>query len=470
MKALLPRALSPLRHRSLRLLLAGQVTSNVGDACYAVALPWYVLAAHGGTALLGVVLVAYGIPRTGLIAIGGWASDRWGSRTVMLATDGARFLGVGALAAVTALGPARAAYLIPIAVVLGAGEGLFLPASLSIVPSLVTGDDLEAANALATSGAQLAILAGPAIGGALVALASPSLAFALDAVSFAVSAVTLARLRATVQPAGVSATGPAGAPSAAAGATPAAEPSMSVFWKFFRTERLLQVQFLLVIVSNLGTNGVDNVSLPALAHGPLHSGAGGYGLMLAAAGAGALLGSLLAGQVRRPRRPAVVAVLGWQVAAVGILVTPFLGHTLPVAGSLAVQGLTIGFGNILLYSAFQRLVPPALLGRATAVLTLGMFGTAPLSVALAAIFTRDLGTASFFLFAGFALTAAIIFGLSQKSWRDFGLARPEAGQASPEAEEMPDCPAPALGRAGPPGPAGPGGREVGQQRQQGGRR
>jgi hypothetical protein len=39
-----PRALTPLRNRSLRLLLAGQVASNVGDACYAVALPWYVLA------------------------------------------------------------------------------------------------------------------------------------------------------------------------------------------------------------------------------------------------------------------------------------------------------------------------------------------------------------------------------------------------------------------------------------------
>ena len=415
---MLPRALSPLRNRSLRLLLAGQVTSNVGDACYAVALPWYVLAAHGGTALLGVVLVAYGLPRTCLIAIGGWASDQWGSRTVMLATDAARFLGVGALAAVTALGPARAGYLIPIAVVLGAGEGLFLPASLSIVPSLVEGDDLEAANALTTSGAQLAILAGPAVGGALVALASPSLAFALDAASFAVSALTLARLRAA-RPVGPPTSGPVAGPK---DVTPAAAGTMSMFFAFFRSQRVLQVQFLLVIVANLGSNGVDNVSLPALAHGALHSGADGYGLILAAGGAGALLGSLLAGQVRRPRRPAVVAVLGFEVAAVAILATPFLGHTLAVAGSLAVQGLTVGFANVLLYAAFQRLVPPALLGRATAVLTLGMYGTAPLSVALAAIFTRNLGSASFFLFAGISLTIAIIFGLGQKSWRDFGLA------------------------------------------------
>jgi hypothetical protein len=38
-----PRALAPLRQRGFRLLTIGQVTSNVGDACYAVALPWYVL-------------------------------------------------------------------------------------------------------------------------------------------------------------------------------------------------------------------------------------------------------------------------------------------------------------------------------------------------------------------------------------------------------------------------------------------
>ena len=65
----------------------GQVTSNVGDACYAVALPWYVLAGHGGTVLLGTVLAAYGIPRTALIMVGGYASDRWRPQTVMLATD-----------------------------------------------------------------------------------------------------------------------------------------------------------------------------------------------------------------------------------------------------------------------------------------------------------------------------------------------------------------------------------------------
>jgi MFS family permease len=72
----MPRALSPLRHGPFRLLVAGQVTSNVRDACYAVALPWYVLASHGGTVLLAAVLAAYGIPRTAAIPLGGYLSDR----------------------------------------------------------------------------------------------------------------------------------------------------------------------------------------------------------------------------------------------------------------------------------------------------------------------------------------------------------------------------------------------------------
>lgn len=387
----------------------------MGDACYAVALPWYVLAVHGGTALLGTLLVAYGIPRTGLIAIGGWASDRWEPRTVMLASDLARCLGVAALAAVAASRPARIALLIPIAVVLGAGEGLFLPASYSVLPSLVPSGDVQAANGLTTSGTQLATLAGPAIGGVLVAVASPSLAFALDAVSFAVSAATLARLRAVPR-----------VPTATrvpatdvADATPAAEESMSTF-AFFRSSRVLQVIVLLTVTANLGSEGVDYVALPTLAHGPLRSGAGGYGLILAAFGAGALIGAMIAGQTRPPRRPGVVAVLGFEVSGICILAIPFLGHTLGVAAIGVVSGVTVAFGNVLCFAAFQKWAPPAMLGRVTGVLTLGIFGVYPLSVALAAIFTRDLGTKSFFIFAAATLTAAVVFGLSQKSWRGFG--------------------------------------------------
>jgi hypothetical protein len=39
--------------RGVGLLAGGQAASTMGDACYAVALPWYVLTGHGGAAALG---------------------------------------------------------------------------------------------------------------------------------------------------------------------------------------------------------------------------------------------------------------------------------------------------------------------------------------------------------------------------------------------------------------------------------
>src|SRR5262249_30464183 len=150
---------------------AGQLTSNLGDGLYAVALPWYVLTSHGGALLLGTVLAAYGISRTVLLFAGGYASDRWRPWTVMMSTDVVRAGALAALAITATLGPPRAAVLIPLAVVIGAGEGLFLPGSFAIVPALLPGEELQAGNSLASGGTQLALLAGPAAGGVLVALA-----------------------------------------------------------------------------------------------------------------------------------------------------------------------------------------------------------------------------------------------------------------------------------------------------------
>jgi predicted MFS family arabinose efflux permease len=449
------RGLAPLRHRRFRLLVGGQLTSNVGDACYAVALPWYVLAVHGGVVLLSLVLAAYGIPRTALLLVGGFASDRWRPWTVMMVTDGARAMAGAGLAVAAGLGPARAAVLIPIAAVLGAGEGLFIPASFAIVPELLPGADLQAGNALSSGGTQLATLFGPAVGGALVALAGPELAFWVDAASFAVSAVTLAGIRAAGQ--ARSATGPVDGEPATAGVlaaetvsaeapapvhqpgasrpgdgtesdlplAPAAPPGRTVRG-MMRTERILQVAVVVVVAANLGSGGVGEVALPALAHGPLAAGAAGYGALIAAFGGGALLGTLAAGQARPPRRPFVAGSVAFLAEAAFIAVVPLAGSTILTAAALVAFGALNGFGNMVTITAFQRWAPPDMLGRLSGVLALASVGVFPLSVLLAGLIVRAGGPEPFFWFAAASLAAAILGALTQRSWRDFGTAGPVA--------------------------------------------
>src|SRR5579859_1361129 len=183
----------PLAVRSFRLLAGGQFASTIGDYCYAVALPWLVLSSHGSTILLGTVLACYGIPRTVLIPVGGILADTVGPRTLMLAADVLRCVLVGVLTFLAARHTASLVALGPTAALIGAGEGLFLPASFTIMPSLLDESRLAAGNALSSTAVQAGSLIGPAIGGALVAVTGASTAaFGIDAASFAISAASLA--------------------------------------------------------------------------------------------------------------------------------------------------------------------------------------------------------------------------------------------------------------------------------------
>lgn len=140
------RGLAPLRHRDFRLLVAGQLGSNVGDAFYAVALPWYVLATHGGALLLGSVLAAYGVARASLLMVGGHLSDRWRPWTVMMATAFQRWAPPGVMGRLAGLLTLASLGVFPVSVALAAlvvhsfGPALFFPlAAATLAAALLAG-------------------------------------------------------------------------------------------------------------------------------------------------------------------------------------------------------------------------------------------------------------------------------------------------------------------------------------------
>ena len=136
----------PLAVRSFRLLTGGQLASTAGDFCYAVALPWLVLSTHGGPVLLGTVLACYGVPRTVVIPLAGVLTDKIGARTLMLMADVVRCVLVAVMAVVATRHIVSLAALGPLAALIGAGEGLYIPASYTIMPSLLEPRQLAAGN------------------------------------------------------------------------------------------------------------------------------------------------------------------------------------------------------------------------------------------------------------------------------------------------------------------------------------
>jgi MFS family permease len=413
----------PLAVRGFRLLAGGQFASTIGDYCYAVALPWLVLSAHGGAILLGIVLACYGVPRTVLIPAGGVLADKLGPRTVMLTADVVRCVMVAGLAVLAARHVTSLAALGPIAALIGAGEGLFIPASFAIMPSLLDEERLAAGNALSTAAVQVGSLLGPALGGALVAATGASTAaFAVDAASFGLSALTLALIPRRPAPGSVTATAAeaeAAEARAAAQGESAAEPAPpGGVLALLRRSRALQVILVVVVAANLASGGMSDVALPALAHAKY--GAGGYGALLACLAVGGIAGTLGAARTGGLRAPVMFASAAFLAEAVAIVLVPYVGGEAGAAALLCVVGACNGLGNVTFLTVMQKWVSPGLLGRVMGMLMLCAFGSFPLSVAVSGVLVRHLGPVPFFPAAGALVALAIGIGLTQREFRTFG--------------------------------------------------
>lgn len=187
---------TPLREsRDFRIVWASGLVTYLGSMITYVALPFQVAELTGSYLAVGLIGLAELVPLVLFGLYGGTLADRVDRRTVVLLTEAASGLLLLALLANALLPEPSLWVLYLVAVLLTASDGLQRPSLDAIVPRVVRHDQLAAAGALVTMRWNLGSIAGPAIGGALLASGGAAAAYAADAVTFAVSALLLARLR-----------------------------------------------------------------------------------------------------------------------------------------------------------------------------------------------------------------------------------------------------------------------------------
>src|SRR5665213_2101018 len=192
--------LAPLRHRDFRLLWSGMCVSLLGDGVFFVALAWQVYALSNVPTALSIVGIAMTVPTIACLLLGGVVSDRRDRRRVMLAADMSRGVVVGVIAVLSLTGTLRLWQLAALAALYGVGTAFFDPSFDAIVPQLLPPDELSHANSLDQFVRPIALrLAGPALGGLLIAAANAGVAFGLDAASFMASAGALLAMAARPQ-------------------------------------------------------------------------------------------------------------------------------------------------------------------------------------------------------------------------------------------------------------------------------
>ncbi|MBW8765883.1 MAG: MFS transporter [Geodermatophilales bacterium] len=303
-----PSAWAPLRRTWFRALWTAQFVANTGTWAQTVGAQW-LMGDLGGSALqIALVQTAATLPVFVLVIPAGALGDVVDRRRLLLIAQTLMLLSAAALAAATAAHAVTPNRLLILTAVLAVGQALAAPCFQAIQPELVARDELPQAALLNGANANVARAVGPAVGGLLIAAAGPAAAFALNSVSFLGVLAVLYRW-------------PRPPTVRVLGAEPIGQ-AIRAGMRYVRSAPAfgsLLARSALFMISASGLWAL----LPAVARGPLHLGANGYGGLLAAVGLGALIGTAVLPPLRA----------SW---GAGRLVT---GATLLYAAAVAVVGL-----------------------------------------------------------------------------------------------------------------------------------
>jgi hypothetical protein len=176
--------------------------------------------------------------------------------------------------------------------------------------------------------------------------------------------------------------------------------------------------FVVVAAGNLGFVGATLVGIPVLAKLELAAGDPGVGALFGAFGAGALAGAVVVGVVPAVPRPGAVlclGVTGCGLALAGAAAAPTLWAA---AAWLALAGALDGICPVIGWTLVQTRTPAPVRGRAVALVTLGLVGLQPLSLALAGVAGEALGARTLLAAGGAVVGLAGLYGLSRRALRE----------------------------------------------------
>jgi len=337
--------IGPLRRRrDFRLLWIGQGVSFFGSMITYVALPYQAYQLSGSSLVVGLLGLAELAPLLVAAFIGGALADAVDRRRMMQVTE-LLFAAASMVLVGNALLPHPQLWLLFVmSVLLATLDGLQRPSLDALTPRLVERDELPAAGALASFRMTIGMIAGPAVGGVLVATAGLPATYAVDVATFAVSLAALRMMRAVPPPA------------------EAEPPSMARIREgllYARRRPELMGTYIVDIVPMFF--GMPMALFPAEA---THlGGAGVLGLLYAAPAVGSLLATLTSGWVAHVHRHGAgvcIAAAVWGVGIIGFGLAPGL--------ALALVGLVVAGGADMVSGIFRgtiwnQTIPDHLRGR-----------------------------------------------------------------------------------------------------------
>jgi MFS family permease len=384
-----------LQHRNFQLFIGGQLVSLTGSWMQSTAQQWLVYKLTGSVVLLGLFAFANQVPMLFLASVGGYVGDRYNRHRGVMVTQTISMVLAFMLAGLTLTHVIDKWELIFIAFLAGVVNAFDVPIRQSFFVHMVGKEDLPNAIALNSSIFNGARVVGPALAGFAIAWLGEGWCFFVNGLSFVAVIVALLMMRIE--------------------RTEAEKSNESPLQSFLQGFRFamsdLPIRSSLLLLSTLSFFGLQYaVFLPIYAHDILHGGARTLGLLMSAAGVGAVLGALhFAARTEYSGLARWIAIT-CTTSAIGILV--FSQARIFWLSSLML--FFVGYAATSQMAAtntlIQNRVPDGLRSRVMAVYATMYLGVQPVGALLAGVVAKHIGAPmTMTILGGLVLAGSLFF-------------------------------------------------------------
>jgi MFS family permease len=353
---------SSLRIRNYRLYFIGQGISLSGTWMQTIGQGLLVLRLSGSGTELGVVTALQTLPILLLGPLGGVIADRFPKRQILYATQTAAGVQALILGLLVATDEIKIWMVYVLAIGLGVINTVDNPTRQTFVLEMVGKDALSNAVSLNSTEINLARVIGPSIAGALIALVGLSACFIVNGLSYFAVVAVLHRMRADeLQPA------------------PRMGRAKGQILEGFRYVRAMPtLRTILLMMAIIGTFTYEfTVILPLFAEFTFGKGAGGYALLTASMGAGAVVGGIVTASRKRQGTPTMLLLAAFLFGVTDLIAASAPTLPLAMAAFVLVGFFSITFtalGNV----TVQLASAPEMRGRVMALWTMAFLGSTPI--------------------------------------------------------------------------------------------
>ena len=368
-----------LRHRNFTLIWSGLIVSNMGTWMQNVAQSWLIYKRTDNNPLyLGWLGLSFAIPMVLAPPLGGALADRVDRVKLLYVTQTGQLLLAAVLAVLTWADAVRPAHILATSFLGALLLAFDNPTRQALIPELVPREHLLNALSLNSATYTGAALVGPALAGLLLDVVGAGWLFMLNAISFLAVLGALAAMR----------------------DVPRQQRRVvslrdALFGGFVYAARHRVILLLLILSALAALFGRSYQQLlPVFADDVWRVGSGGYGALLSAGGAGALLGAFAmasAGNIEAQGRVLVAAGLIFCALLAGFALSPWFGLGV---GLLVLVGISSTVFTTMIATIIQLRVPGELRGRVISLYAITLIGLPSLGALGVAALARGLGAAT----------------------------------------------------------------------------